>query len=59
MKVEMNQEMIGDAMDMGDANADADDVYNSILGEIGLEIESGVGTGVGRIATAKQPVAKV
>ena len=28
MKVEMNNEMIGDSMDMGDANADADDVYN-------------------------------
>ncbi len=38
--------MIGDAMDMGDANADADDVYNSILGETGLEIEAGVSTGM-------------
>jgi len=28
--------MIGDAMDMGEDNAEADDVYDSILGEIGL-----------------------
>ena len=45
--------MTGDAMDMGDANGDADDVYNSILGEIGLEIEAGVGTGIGKIAVAR------
>ena len=28
MKAEINQEAIGDAMDMGDANEEADDVYN-------------------------------
>ena len=28
MKAEMNQEMIGEAMDFGDANEEADDVYN-------------------------------
>ena len=39
MKTEMKQEMIGDAMDMGDANEEADDVYNSILGEIGLQVD--------------------
>ena len=27
MKAEMNSEMISDAMDMGDANEEADDVY--------------------------------
>ena len=44
MKAEMNSEMMGDAMDaMEDPNAqtDADDVYNGILGEIGLEYKEG------------------
>ena len=38
MKAEMNSEMINDAMDMGDANDEADDVYEQILGEIGMEM---------------------
>ena len=39
MKLEMQQEMMSDAMDMGDGVADdADEVYNSILGEIGLDL---------------------
>ena len=38
MKAEMNSEMINDAMDMGDANEEADDVYEQILGEIGMEM---------------------
>ena len=41
MKAEMNSEMINDAMDMGDANEDADDVYEQILGEIGMEMNQG------------------
>ena len=44
MKAELNGEMMGDAMDaMEDPNAqaDADDVYNGILGEIGLEYTEG------------------
>ena len=41
MKAEMNQEMMTDAMDMGDATEEADDVYNQILGEIGMDIEAG------------------
>ena len=40
----MNSEMVNDAFDMmedpGQA-ADADEVYESIMGEIGLEYESG------------------
>ena len=38
-KAEMNQEIMGDAMDMMDGEGvgeDADDVYEGILGEIGL-----------------------
>jgi hypothetical protein len=38
MKAEMISEMINDAMDMGEANEEADDVYEQILGEIGMEI---------------------
>lgn len=34
----MKQDMVADAMDMGE-NGEADDVYNQILGEIGLEID--------------------
>ena len=42
MKAEFNQEAVNDAMEMGmgaDVDEQADDVYNGILGEIGLEYE--------------------
>ena len=39
MKTEMKTEMIQDAMDMGDDVGEADDVYNQILGEIGMDME--------------------
>ena len=44
-KSEMNAEIVGDAMDMmdGDTAADADEVYNGILGEIGLQGASQMG----------------
>ena len=32
MKSEMKQEMVADAMDMGELDDEADDVYNEILG---------------------------
>ena len=50
MKSEMKQDMIGEAMDMGDLNEEADDVYESILGEIGMNIEDGVAVGTKGIA---------
>ena len=43
-KAEMNQEMVNDAFEMMEdpgAQADADDLYNGILGEIGLQYEMG------------------
>jgi hypothetical protein len=49
-KAEMNQEMMGDAMDMMDGEGvgtDADDVYEGILGEIGLQGANQVGNNVG------------
>ena len=41
MKAEFNQEAINDAMDMGMADVDeqADEIYNGILGEIGLDYQ--------------------
>ena len=41
MKAEMKQETVADAMDMGLGNVEeeADEVYNNILGEIGLEYQ--------------------
>ena len=40
MITEMKQEQMEMIMDMdGDANEEADDVYNSILGEIGLSVD--------------------
>ena len=54
MKTEMNNEMMGDAMDMGDAvGEEADDVYDSILAEIGMDVENGAQIGVGGIASNK------
>ena len=43
MKAEVQGDMIGDAMDMAEdpnANAEADDVYNEILGEVGMEMNA-------------------
>ena len=43
-KAGIQSEMMMDGMEMmedGDTNAEADDVYNGILGEIGLEYTSG------------------
>ena len=41
MKAEVKQEAVADAMDMAQGNVDeeADEVYNGILGEIGLEYQ--------------------
>ena len=41
MKAEFNQDAVADAMDMGMDNVDeqAEDIYNGILGEIGLEYQ--------------------
>ena len=49
-KAGMKQEMMGDAMDMmadPSEQADADDVYNGILGEIGMEGMQQMGNNVG------------
>ena len=41
MKAEFQQDAVNDAMEMGMDNVDeqADDIYNGILGEIGLEYQ--------------------
>lgn len=57
MKAEVKQEAVADAMDMAMGGADideqADDIYNGILGEIGLEYEISA-TGVKQGAIAKK-----
>ena len=52
----MKQEMIGEAMDMGEANEEADDVYNSILGEIGLDVDQSTKIGAGKLPQKKAAV---
>jgi hypothetical protein len=48
-KQEMHNDMMADAFDMtGNANEDeADDIYNGILGEIGLAGQQQMGNNVG------------
>ncbi len=55
MKADFNQEAVNDAMEMGMDNVDeqADDIYNGILGEIGLEYQIADPTRV-KPAIAKQ-----
>ena len=51
----MNGEMVSEAMDMGDGvGEEADDIYNSILGELQMDIDSNTGIGHGSVA-ANQP----
>ncbi len=59
-KAEMNGEMVNDAFDMMEdpnAQGDADEVYESIMGEIGLEYEAGQ-KGPGKKVIQKQNVAQ-
>ena len=51
MKAEITGEAMQDAMDMGDTAEEADDVYNQILGEIGMDME-GASVGMGSIGVA-------
>ena len=59
-KQEMNNEMVADAFEMAEGTevaGDADDLYNGILGEVGLEGMQQVGNnvGTGAIASTAQP----
>ena len=48
----MNQELVGEAMDIGDANTEeADAVYNQILGELEMEVNMGAAVGMQGIAS--------
>ena len=52
-KAGIQSEMMQDAFEMTEdpnANADADDVYNGILGEIGLEYAGGVAVPTNKLA---------
>mmetsp|Transcript_8224 Transcript_8224/g.13764 ORF Transcript_8224/g.13764 Transcript_8224/m.13764 type:complete len:86 (+) Transcript_8224:392-649(+) len=59
MKAEINSEMVNDAMDMGEGNEEADEVYDQILGEIGLQMQDGLAVGVGGIASNNKNVEQV
>ena len=57
MKAEFNQEAVSDAMEdgMGNVDEEADDIYNGILGEIGLEYQEADPTRAkGAIASKKK-----
>ena len=59
-KAEMQGDMVNDAFDMMEDPGmaqDADDVYNSILDEVGLEITAGTTVSSKKIASKKQEVA--
>lgn len=59
-KMNIQGEMMNDAMDaMGDGQteAEADEVYSQILGEIGMSENAAMATGSGAIAQPAQPVA--
>ena len=57
MKAEINQEVMADAMDMGEGEAEeADDVYNQILGEIGMNLDDPNSVGHGAIKNKNQVV---
>ena len=54
MKAEIAGEQMQDAMDMGaDVEGEADDVYEQILGEIGMDMQ-GAAVGMGGIASAPE-----
>ena len=40
---------MADAMDMGEVEGEADDIYDQILGEVGMDME-GASVGIGGIA---------
>ena len=59
--MEMQSELMTDQMDMmadPDAEGQAEDVYNQILGEIGMSLNSDIKAGTGEIAQP-QPTAVV
>ena len=54
MKMEMKNDAMTYAMGQED-NGEADEIYGAIMGEIGMSVEIGASTGVGAIASNKQP----
>ena len=59
MKSEMKMEFMQDAMEMDDTGEEADDVYNQILGEIGMQMDTETNVAVGTIASKNQVPAPV
>ena len=48
-KFEINQEIANDAMDIGEAGPEADEIYDQILGEIGMQIDDPSAVGHGNL----------
>ena len=53
MKSEMKMEFMQDAMDMDDTGEEADGVYEQILGEIGMQMDTEANVAVGQIQSNK------
>ena len=56
----MNGEMVSEVMDMGGEGVgeEADAIYDSILGELSMDINSQIGTGTGAVVqSVQQPAA--
>lgn len=50
MKFEIKSETMADAMDMGEVEGEADEVYNQILGELSIDAEGIGAVGTGAVA---------
>ena len=51
MQQEIMQDQMDMAMDTGDTEAQADEVYNQILGEVGMNLNTEIATGTGAVAS--------
>ena len=59
MKMGMKQEMIGEAMDMGaEQTEEADDVYQQICDEVGINFNDGAAVGNKALPVQQQAVAQ-
>jgi charged multivesicular body protein 2A len=50
MQQEMMNDQMDDAMDDGETETNADEVYNQILGEVGMQMNNDIKAGDGAIA---------
>ena len=55
MKMEMKSDAMNDAMQMNEADGAADEIYESIMGEIGMNVNMEANAGTGVINSNKAP----